>query len=321
MSPVSEFDLITHYFKHLSPERSDVVLGIGDDCALLDVPPGMQLAMTTDTLNAGVHFPSNTHPLDIGYKSLAVNLSDLAAMGARPAWTSLNLSLPDYDRDWLDGFSRGFSELAQQYGVQLVGGDTTRGPLSISVQAYGFVEAGKAMLRAAAKAGDQIYVSGTLGDAGLGLKQYMQQQNDVPSYCVARLNRPQPRVALGLVLAEYSRCAIDISDGLIADLGHILQQSDCGARIELASIPLSMPLAGYYGDEKDWSLILSSGDDYELCFTVSKDQQDSMLAMVDQQDVAVTRIGEITETAGLECVDQDGQKQVFDHSGYNHFES
>ncbi|MCW8955703.1 MAG: thiamine-phosphate kinase [Gammaproteobacteria bacterium] len=318
---MSEFDLITHYFKHLSAQRPDVVLGIGDDCALLEVPSGMQLAMSTDTLNAGVHFPENTHPVDIGYKSLAVNLSDLAAMGAKPAWVSLNLSLPDYDTDWLDGFCQGFAELSRQYAIQLVGGDTTRGPLSISVQVYGFVEPGRAMRRDAAKVGDQIYVTGTLGDAGLGLKQCLGSLEDVPGYCLERLNRPQPRVDLGLMLAPYSRCAIDISDGLIADLGHILEQSHCGARIELERIPLSAPLAGYYGDEKDWPLILTSGDDYELCFTVAKQLQGPMLAMLNQQDVAVTRIGEITEAEGLLCVDQQGQQLSFEHSGYNHFKS
>lgn len=318
---MSEFDLISHYFKHLSAQRSDVVLGIGDDCALLEVPFGMQLAMSTDTLNAGIHFPENTHADDIGYKSLAVNLSDLAAMGATPAWVSLNLSLPDYDKDWLDGFCQGFAELAQHYGMQLVGGDTTQGPLSISVQVYGFVEPGQAMRRDEAQVGNQIYVSGNLGDAGLGLKQCLGQLNHVPDYCVARLNRPQPRVELGLALTQYSRCAIDISDGLVADLGHILEQSDCGARIELEQIPLSEPLASYYADEKDWPLILTSGDDYELCFTVSKDKQESMLAMLDQQTVAVSRIGEITKTGGLICVDAQGQPLSFEHPGYNHFKS
>lgn len=317
---MSEFDLITHYFKHLSSPRSDVVLGIGDDCALLEVPAGMQLAMSTDTLNAGVHFPENSHASDIGYKALAVNLSDLAAMGAEPAWVSLNLSLASYDADWLDGFCQGFAELAQGYAVQLIGGDTTRGPLSISVQVYGFVEPGRAMRRDGAQVGDQIYVTGALGDAGLGLKQSLGELNDVPAYCVERLNRPRPRVDAGRILAEFSRCAIDISDGLMADLGHILQQSDCGARIELERIPLSTPLAAYYGNKKDWSSILTSGDDYELCFTVTKDRKKPMLARLRQQEVAVTLIGEITEQ-GLECVDRDGQTWAFEHSGYDHFKS
>lgn len=318
---MSEFDLITHYFKHLSAEHPDVTLGIGDDCALLNVPSGMHLAMSTDTLNAGIHFPDASHAVDIGYKSLAVNLSDLAAMGAKPAWVSLNLSLPDYDKDWLDGFCQGFAELAQRYGMQLVGGDTTRGPLSISVQVYGFIEPGREMRRDAALVGDQIYVSGSLGDAGLGLKQCLGQHKNVPDYCVGRLNRPQPRVELGMALTQYSRCAIDISDGLIADLGHILQQSRCGASIELEQIPLSKPLASYYADNKDWPLILTSGDDYELCFTVSKDKQESMLAMLDQQDVVVSRIGEITKTGRLDCVDTRGRSLSFERSGYNHFNS
>lgn len=298
-----------------------MVLGIGDDCALLAIPTGMQLAVSTDTLNFGVHFPENTNPSDIGYKSLAVNLSDLAAMGAKPAWASLNLSLPDDDRDWLDGFCQGFARLAQQHNVQLIGGDTTRGPLSISVQVYGFVEPGRAMRRYGAQVGDLIYVTGTLGDAGLGLKQCQGQLVDVPAFCVERLNRPQARVDLGLVLSEYSHCAIDISDGLIADLGHILGQSHCGARIELDRIPLSSPLTDYYGEQKDWPLILTSGDDYELCFTVRPDKQAQMLARLDQQAIAVTQIGEITEAAGLACVDRQGRKLTFEHSGYNHFSS
>ena len=177
------------------------------------------------------------------------------------------------------------------------------------------------MKRDAAQVGDLIYVTGTLGDAGLGLKQCLGQANDVPPYCVTRLNRPQPRVDLGLLLSQYSRCAIDISDGLIADLGHILQQSGRGARIELDRIPLSAPVAEYFAQGKDWPLILTSGDDYELCFTVAKEKQASMLAALDESDVAVTQIGEITDTGSLECVDQNGQKLEFEHSGYNHFKS
>ena len=222
-----------------------------------------------------------------------------------------------YAQVWAEPMTR----LAQRYGMQLVGGDTTRGSLSISVQVYGFIEPGREMRRDAALVGDQIYVSGSLGDAGLGLKQCLGQHNNVPDYCVGRLNRPQPRVELGMALTQYSRCAIDISDGLIADLGHILQQSRCGASIELEQIPLSKPLASYYADNKDWPLILTSGDDYELCFTVSKDKQESMLAMLDQQDVVVSRIGEITKTDRLDCVDAQGRSLSFERTGYNHFNS
>ena len=261
---MSEFDIISEYFKQLTPQRPEVVLGIGDDCALVELPQGKQLAVTTDTLNVGIHFPERTDADDIGYKSLAVNLSDLAAMGAEPAWASLNLSLPASDTDWLRGFSQGFAELAREYNVQLIGGDTTRGPLSITVQLMGWVEPHQCLRRDAARPGDLIYVSGTLGDAALGIKALLGEAKDVPEHCIQRLLRPRPRVELGQALSSCSRCAIDISDGLIADLGHILERSQCGARIELERIPLSPAFSGFYGADIPWTDVLSFGDDYEL---------------------------------------------------------
>ncbi|HEY9051270.1 MAG TPA: thiamine-phosphate kinase, partial [Gammaproteobacteria bacterium] len=238
---MSEFDLINHYFKAIDNRRPDVALGIGDDCAVLQVPDGHELAVSTDTLVAGVHFPLTTSAEDIGYKALAVNLSDLAAMGAEPAWMMLSLTMPNENADWLSGFVKGFRQLMDQYHLQLVGGDTTRGPLSITVQVFGFLPKGKALRRDAAKPGNLIYVSGTLGDAGLGLKKILNeiQSDHTLQYCIERLNRPTPRITLGKALLSLSRCAIDISDGLLADLGHIVEESSCAAIIHIHQLPLS----------------------------------------------------------------------------------
>ncbi|MGB5467180.1 MAG: thiamine-phosphate kinase, partial [Sedimenticolaceae bacterium] len=238
---VSEFDLIRDYFARATGARADVLLGIGDDCALLRPPPGLALAVSVDTLVAGRHFLVDADPLHLGHKALAVNLSDLAAMGAQPAWATLALTLPQVDRNWLRAFMDGFAALAATHDVQLVGGDTTRGPLSITVQVHGFVDSLLALRRSGARAGDRIMVSGTVGDAGLAL-QLMQQNpggGSVDSRLSRRLDRPTPRVALGRLLVGQASAAIDVSDGLIADLGHICDASGVGARVELARLPLS----------------------------------------------------------------------------------
>ncbi len=244
---LSEFELIRSYFSHTGCHRDDVVLGVGDDCALLQPPSGMQLAVSIDTLVEGVHFFPNTDPESLGHKTLAVNLSDLAAMGAQPAWVTLALTLPRSDPSWLEGFSRGFAALAKRYGVQLIGGDTTSGPLNISVQVHGFVEPAKALRRDAAQPGDLIYVTGTLGDAGLAL---LQARGDTVvgggfegvMHC---LERPEPRVDAGLAVTGTATGGIDISDGLLSDLGHICRASGVGARLQLTQIPLSAAVAAY----------------------------------------------------------------------------
>ena len=241
MAAATEFSLIKKYFSY-DVERDDVTLGVGDDCALLNPPLGKQLAVTVDTLVSGVHFPEETSPEDIAYKSLAVSLSDLAAMGAEPAWATLALTLPNSNEPWLDAFSTSFRETLKAYGVQLIGGDTTQGPLSITVQLTGFVDVNKAMRRDAAKSNDKIYVTGCLGDAALGLE--LLNAHDLPDQairesCVKQLNRPVPRVEFAQKLIEYCSCAIDISDGLLSDLGHILKASNCGATVYYDQLPTS----------------------------------------------------------------------------------
>ncbi|MDI1352139.1 MAG: thiamine-phosphate kinase [bacterium] len=240
---MNEFELITHFFANQhQPHRQDVVMGIGDDCAIVEVPQGQQLLVSMDTLVSGVHFPITTTPYDIGYKALAVNLSDLAAMGANPAWITLALTLPTADQQWLSSFKEGFFGLAKQFQVVLIGGDTTRGPLALTVQAHGFVPHGQAITRQNAQPGDLIYVTNTLGDAGLALK-HLNHEVNIPSQftelLLNRLNRPMPRVKEGLLLRNYATAMIDLSDGLISDLGHILKKSGVGALIHLDKIPLS----------------------------------------------------------------------------------
>ena len=280
---LSEFDLIDLFFKPLT-SRSDVSLGIGDDCAVLDVPAGSQLVSTIDTLISGTHFPEDTSAKDIAKKSVAVNLSDLAAMGATPSWVSLAISLPKVDTEWLEAFSASFHQALAEYNVVLIGGDTTKGDLSITIHAMGFVEQGKAMLRANAKPGDLIFVSGYLGDAALGLaiKQNRVNRCENNSYFINRLNRPDARVQLGQKLKDYCCCAIDISDGLFSDLTHILNGSLCGAEINVDKLPLSAPAMQLLGT-KELNIKaheLMSGDDYELCFTVSEDNLDYIQGIV-----------------------------------------
>lgn len=318
---MSEFNLINHFFKDLTAHRDDVFLGVGDDCAIMSIPDGQHLATSTDTLISGVHFPVQTAAEDIAYKALAVNLSDLAAMGAKPAWVSLALTLVEQDDDWLAAFSKSFAQLAEQYNVQLIGGDMTRGNLSMTIQISGFVEADKCLRRDQAKPGDLIYVSGCLGDAGLGLQSVLNQIESVDSLnvCIDRLNRPAPRVELGLALKDICRCAIDISDGLLPDLQHILDASDCAAEIHLLDLPLSSELKTYYGDKVDWQQIVSSGDDYELCFTVDASQQSSLDALSKKLDLKLSCIGKIKQGKGLVFVDAKGEAFNIETSGYNHF--
>lgn len=319
---LGEFNLINKYF--LSPsDRNDISLGIGDDCAIVSVPEGKQLAITTDTLIDGVHFPSNTSPEDIACKAIAVNLSDLAAMGAEPAWLTLALSLPQVDEDWVKSFSDSFRMTAKKYNVQLIGGDTTHGPLSLTVQAMGFIDPGDIMRRDCARPGDAIYVSGTLGDAAAGLKIVQQGQviDDNHAWLVDRLNRPEARVELGLRVSKYCRCAIDISDGLAADLGHILEASDCGATVNIDRIPLSHQLLEYSfnRNEVDWEMVLSGGDDYELCLVVPAENENKLMQIASEITLPLTRIGVIEKNRSLNLVDEAGKKYLLDHSGYEHF--
>lgn len=315
---MSEFDLIRDYFARVGPERADVALSVGDDCALLRVPPGMELAVSIDTLVAGVHFFPECEPESLGHKCLAVGLSDLAAMGAEPAWATLALTLPQADRHWLGRFARGFGRLATEYGVQLVGGDITRGPLTISVQVHGFVAEGNGIRRSGAQPGDLIYVSGTLGDAGLALRQ-LQAGEQVLHDLRRRLERPTPRVALGLALRGLASAMIDVSDGLAPDLGHILEASGTGAELRLAELPLSPEVALCTREAPDWALPLGSGDDYELCFTVPEALAGRLGEVAGGIGCPLRRIGRITEARGLRCLLGDGSIWWPGPLGYDHF--
>ncbi len=307
-----EFDLIAR-IRARAALRGDVVLGIGDDCALLAPPPGMQLAVTMDTLNAGVHFPPETAPADIGWKALAVNLSDLAAMGADPAWCTLSLSLPEASEDFIDGFSDGFLSLAQQHDVALIGGDTTRGPLSISVTAHGLIEPDSALRRAGAQVGDAIWVSGTLGDAAGALRQWQAGAPMAPAL-QARLDRPTPRVALGRALRGIASSAIDISDGLLADLAHVCRASGVGARLDARALPSSAALRQAFDAATCLALQASGGDDYELCFTAPAAQRDVLHALSQALNLPLTHIGDIVTGAGVCCEGVDVAA-----AGYQHF--
>ena len=319
-----EFDLIRDYFQGATATRADVALGIGDDCALLSVPPGRQLAVSMDTLVCGRHFLPDVDPESLGHKALAVNLSDLAAMGAEPAWVTLGLTLPGADahwQGWLGAFVRGFAGLAAQHGVQLVGGDTTRGELSITVQVHGFVQPGQALRRDGAREGDLVYVSGQLGDAGLALLAQQGLFVGLGSLerLQARLDRPQPRVALGRSLVGLASAAIDVSDGLAADLGHICSASDCGAQVYLERLPLSDTVADYVRETGDWSVPLSSGDDYELVCTVPEGRQGELEAAAAAWDVPLAWVGLMRKGAGVEVQLPDGLTTDTVPGGYDHF--
>lgn len=318
---LNEFDLIRTYFASQPLARPDVVLGIGDDAAVLEVPDDQQLVVSTDMLVAGVHFPENTAAEDIGHKALAVNLSDLAAMGATPAWFTLNISLPQADKDWLEGFCRGLFALAGTHHVQLVGGDTARGPLTIGIQICGLVPSGQALTRAGARPGDRVYVTGTLGDAALGLL-CVQGRLDLPeaywTQVLERLNRPLPRVTAGEQLRGLASACIDISDGVSADLGHILEASGVGARIELRRLPLSAAYAGAFA-ALGWAPALSNGDDYELCFTIPAAREPAFRRVSANLGVACSYIGDIEAGAGLRIVDENGADYRAPATGYDHF--
>jgi len=318
---LNEFELITRYFARQPVARPDVALGIGDDAAVLDVPPGQQLVVSTDMLVTGVHFPDNTDAVSIGHKSLAVNLSDLAAMGATPAWYTLNLSLPQTDPAWLEGFCQGMFALALNHNLALVGGDTTRGPLTIGIQIMGLVPHGQALKRAGARSGDRIYVTGLLGEAALGLRA-AQGQLKLPDEYLAnvltRLNRPMPRVSAGLGLRGLASACIDISDGLAADLGHILAASAVGARIHLKRLPLS-PAYDAAFEQVGWQAALAGGDDYELCFTIPPAQETAFHIASAQFGVPCSYIGDIETEAGLRIVDEQGGLYRSGQAGFDHF--
>lgn len=321
---MSEFDLISRYFTRATP---GALLGVGDDAALLQISAGNVLAVSTDMLVSGVHFFADADPCLLGHKSLAVNLSDMAAMGAVPRWATLAIALPrvygqGVDEVWLERFSAGFFALAQQYGVELVGGDTTAGPLNVSVTIMGEVPQGAALQRNGAQPGDDIWVSGTLGDAALALAHLQQRivlsQTEF-SACAVALHQPQPRIALGLALRGVAHSAIDISDGLLADLGHILEASNAGAHLDFSLLPTSAHLNAYLQSPLGKQCVLAGGDDYELCFTASADRHAQVLTLSEQLDVPLTCVGTIVAQPGCLVRDAQGDLIHFEKGGYEHF--
>ncbi len=313
-----EFALIDR-IRARAGRRPDVVLGIGDDAAVLRLPPGHDLVVTSDTLVAGVHFPDDTAAADLGWKSLAVNLSDLAAMAAAPAWCTLAMTLPAADADFVDSFLEGFLELADEHGVSLVGGDTTSGPLSITVTAHGLVPAGEALRRDGARAGDEVWVTGTIGDAAGALAQW-RARGPFSAKLRHRLDRPTPRIAAGLALRGLASAGIDLSDGLAADLGHVLRASGVGARLDLGRLPTSRTLADHFEESLRWPLQLSGGDDYELCFTAPASAALEIEQAMAQCGVHATVIGEIRAGEGLALVTPEGQDHVLAQAGFQHFQ-
>jgi len=309
---LSEFGLIHRFFAQTPLKNSVNQLGIGDDCALMEIPEGYQLAITTDTMVENVHFFKGADPKLLGHKLLAVNLSDLASMGAEPVSVTLALTLPQVDEKWLSEFSEGFLSLAKQYQVDLIGGDTTQGALTLSVQALGLVPKNQAMTRSAAKVGDFIYVTGTVGDAGLGLKIKQGYQCEHSESPLKQFNQPLPRIAEGLALRKIANACIDISDGVAADLGHILEKSSVGATIDYANLPLSSEVQNYIKKTGDWQLPLMAGDDYQLCFTVPPEKI-YLLYSIDCQ-----KIGVIEAKTGLRISHSD-KITTIKAQGYEHF--
>ncbi|HRD72215.1 MAG TPA: thiamine-phosphate kinase [Aquimonas sp.] len=317
---MGEFDLIAR-IRERCTSRRDVLLGIGDDAALLQVPPCQALCVSMDTLIAGVHFPYETAASDVGWKALAVNLSDLAAMGAKPLWATLALSLPTPDERWLEGFLDGFFELAEREGVALVGGDTTRGPMSITVTIHGAVLPEHALRRDAARVGDVIAVSGTLGDAAAGLRALQQSSaaHQRPELRV-RLDRPTPRLALARHLAGRAHAAIDVSDGLLADLGHVLVASRVGASLQLDALPTSQAMRQSVPDAVErHSLQCEGGDDYELLFTLSEAEWLSLQPEAERQGWQVTAIGRVEAATGLRLSLAGHPVDPPTRTGWDHF--
>jgi len=315
----SEFDLIA---KHFTRPATNAVLGVGDDAALVDVSNGMDLAVSTDTMVQGTHFFPDVHPENLGHKALAVNLSDMAAMGAMPYWAMLALTLPAVDDAWLAAFSKGFFDLAGEFNVSLIGGDTTRGPLSLTVTIMGEVPAGAALRRSGAKAGNDIWVSGNIGDAALAVAhrngKLVLTEADYHE-AVMRLYEPTPRVGLGQALRGMATAAIDVSDGLLADLGHICRLSGVGATVDAASIPLSAIGARHVASLEGLTAIVAGGDDYELCFTAPANARESIQDLTDMLNIPLTRIGQVRRGKGVSLIGPDGKPLKIDGRGYDHF--
>jgi thiamine-monophosphate kinase len=316
--PIGEFELIERYLSRLGAQRDDVVLGVGDDAALLRPPPGLELVLAADTIVEGEHFPAGMAPYDIGHRVLAVNLSDLAAMGAEPAWALLTLTLSRADPEWMREFASGLHEIARQHGVALVGGDTTAGPLTATIAIAGFVPPGQALRRSGARPGDEIWVSGTPGDAAAGLQVLLGQLDapaDVLEPLKQRFCRPEPRIGLGLVLRGIASACIDISDGLAGDLGKLCAASGVGGDIDSTLLPRSAAIRGAMDPEAARRVALAGGDDYELLFTLPPGTDAAALERA--AGIAITRIGLVVEGTGV-AVDGEPVEREIGH-GFDHF--
>ncbi len=319
----SEFNLIEKYFVGRQTQRKDVLLAAGDDCAIVKSPDNVAIAITTDTLVCGTHFLASANPAWVAHKALASNLSDLAAMGATPSWASLALTLPEIDEPWLEAFSDAFFQLADYFGIQLIGGDTTKGPLSITLTVQGTLPEGKALTRSRAKNGDWIYVTGQLGDSQAGLDVILDdtlRSKPFAEVLEQRHYRSTPRVLAGQALLGIANSAIDISDGLIGDLQHILNRSHVGASIDVSALPISSELLAFVGDrESAWRYALTSGEEYELCFTVPEQNKGTLESALAHCGVKVTCIGQIRPFGVFE-LHRHGQPVYWDLRGFDHFE-
>ncbi len=316
-----EFDLIRRYFSY---PTSHTVLGVGDDGALLSLRPGMQQVVSTDMLVAGTHFLPEADPFLLGWKAAAVNVSDMAAMGAEPRWITLALALPQADEDWVAAFARGFRDCCEAFCVDWIGGDTTRGPLTLAPTVFGEVPVGQAIRRDGARHGDDIWVSGWPGMAALGLAHLlgeMQLVSDWRESCLERLHRPMPRVALGCALRGTASAMLDVSDGLLGDLSHILGSSGVGAVLEEQALPLETLLAACKRTERATAALLSGGDDYELLFTTPREQRGHVEAIGRHCELPLHRIGRILDKAGLWMQRGDGVCEALPGRGYEHFQA
>ncbi|SES68470.1 thiamine-phosphate kinase [Thalassotalea agarivorans] len=320
---MKEFDLIKTYFAKQLVKRKDVALGVGDDCAILSAPENKQIAITTDTLVAGTHFPEDTPARAIGHKAVAVSLSDLASMGAEPLWISLAISLPRVEQSWIEEFCEGLFELCEYYNVQLVGGDTTQGPLTITTTAQGSVNKDKFLTRSGASRGDWLYVTGNVGGAALALEQHygrLTLSQEDKEAVFERLNHPSPRVLAGQIIKDYASAAIDISDGVLADLTHICNASSVGANIVLDDMPMHAAISHYLPQDKAYSLALNGGDDYELLFAVSESNKVAAETALSNANIPFSCIGQ-TNASGKITTTMNNKPVAIDIQGYQHFAS
>lgn len=325
---LGEFELIERYFRRPAEaqrvRRDDVPLGIGDDAAVLDVPAGRQLVAALDALVEGRHFPAGCEPRSIGHRALAVNLSDLAAMGATPAWCLLSLTLPAADEQFLAAFARGMLDLAEAHEMALVGGDTTGGPLVVAVQALGTVPAGAALTRKGGRAGDLVYVSGTPGDSAAGLKLLLDPaagaslEDPRRRYLLERFLYPTPRIALGQALAGLATACVDVSDGLAADAGRLAAASGCALQLDMERLPVSPALQAFAGEAAARRLALTGGEDYELCFTIAPEHEALLASRLDNVKCTATRIGSLAAGSGI-TVREQGRPVTVELAGFDHF--